>query len=104
MEPQKAIEFLTAALNNANLKGIFNLNDSVQVVNALQSISEYYRETNEITKDLVRHVDGYISKNLYDKLILQDVQDSNSFNGNNTGTLTQNGKLRGGTPTLHKTK
>ena len=40
MDKNKAIEILQQALNNATLKGAFNLNDTVVIVQALNKINE----------------------------------------------------------------
>jgi ferric-dicitrate binding protein FerR (iron transport regulator) len=40
MEKEKAIEILQQALNNATLKGVFNLSDTAVIIQALNKLDE----------------------------------------------------------------
>ena len=40
MDKEQAIEILQQALNNATLKGVFNLNDTAVIIQALNKLNE----------------------------------------------------------------
>lgn len=78
MNKEQALEFINNALNQANLKGVFTLQDAVnaqRAISVMAQTNQEYLQQLDITKDLVRHGNGYISKNILDEFLKQSVKE-----------------------------